>query len=113
MRPSSVFEQRETIAVLVAIRDDQNQVDEPPDAAASNRQQLNHTYRNVACIETMDAKASQKDAQNQGSQPVLLLRLYIIEYRWSTILGLSVLRLTIVLLLSRLRLAILLLAIEL
>jgi len=53
------------------VGDDHDEVDEGPDAAAAQGEELRDADADVSGVEAVDAEASQEEAQQQGDQPVL------------------------------------------
>src|ERR1051326_341707 len=96
-----------TITFSLAICEYHNEVDENPDAAATDRQQLDYSDHSVPCIETVNSEPSQENAQEQRCRPVLCFCLCA----WKTVLRLAILWLAILWLLAVLGLSILLLSI--
>lgn len=60
-----LFEQRSAKAVRVAARSNGNQVDKRPDATPSKRHKLDNTYGGVTGVETVNAKPTQENTQQQ------------------------------------------------
>ena len=50
--------QREAIAIPIAISKDHNKVNQNPDTAATSRQQLDNPDHDVSCIETVNSEPS-------------------------------------------------------
>jgi|ERR1700722_2547320 len=64
---------RITIAISEAVRDDHDQVDECPDSEPAQCQKLGDADAGFFRVEAMNAEGTQKEAEEQGCQPVIPL----------------------------------------
>jgi hypothetical protein len=62
-----------TVAISEAVRDDHDQVDECPDPEPAQCQELGDGDAGFFRVEAMDAEGAQKEAEEQGCQPVISL----------------------------------------
>jgi hypothetical protein len=65
--------ERVAVAISEAVRDDHDQVDECPDPEPAQCQELGDGDAGFFRIEAMDAEGAQKEAEEEGCQPVISL----------------------------------------
>jgi hypothetical protein len=65
--------ERVAVAISEAVRDDHDQVDECPDPEPAQCQELGDGDAGFFCVEAMDAEGAQKEAEEEGCQPVISL----------------------------------------
>ena len=61
-----------SLRILVVAADDHNEVDQRPDAASAQRDELNDADDRFAGVETVDAERSEEEAEQQRREPVLV-----------------------------------------
>jgi len=64
---------RVTVAISVTLRNDHDQVNQIPNSKATKSQQLGHADAGFFRVEAMDAEGAQKEAEEEGCQPVISL----------------------------------------
>lgn len=62
-----------TVGILVVIGDDQNQVNQRPDATTAKREQLKHADEDMPGIKAVNPQPAHKHTQQQRHQPVFAL----------------------------------------
>ena len=67
-----------TVAIREAARDDHDQVNECPDPEPAQCQELGDSHTGFFRVEAMDAEGAQKEAEEEGCQPVISL--HAIDY---------------------------------
>jgi len=69
---ASAFLEGQALYILVAAGEDHDEIDEGPDAATAEGDELDDADPDMSCVEAVDAEETEEETQQQGNQPLLV-----------------------------------------